>query len=60
MFRLCLNMTIYPMSWIATLVALLAMTFRHCSSILESPTTERNVYVRAERHNIDAALWNMT
>ena len=23
------------------------------------PTTARNVYVRAERHNIDEALWNM-
>ncbi|MDE7255544.1 MAG: hypothetical protein K2N54_05135 [Helicobacter sp.] len=25
-----------------------------------SPATARNVYVRAERHNIDAALWGMT
>ena len=24
-----------------------------------SPATARNVYVRAERHNIDAALWNI-
>ena len=42
------------------LLCRLAMTF-HSPLLIDSnvPTTARNVYVRAERHNIYAALWTI-
>ena len=50
-------------SLIATLALLARNDTKTESSIahhVSVPATARNVYVRAARHNIDAALWNMT